>query len=50
MERTIAIKKLGKMLGKSFGYRVDPRAPSREEREEATRRLPVLTAAQGVPK
>lgn len=35
MERSVAIKKLGKILGKSFGYRVDPKAPSQEEREAA---------------
>jgi predicted nucleic acid binding AN1-type Zn finger protein len=26
MERAVAIKKLGKILGKSLGYRVDPKA------------------------
>lgn len=46
MERVVAIKKLGKILGKSLGYRVDPKAPTREEREEARRRLPDLTAAK----
>lgn len=35
MERAIAIKKLGKLLGKSLGYRVDPSAPDGAEREEA---------------
>jgi hypothetical protein len=34
MERAIAIKKLGKLLGKSLGYRVDPNAPLADEREE----------------
>jgi hypothetical protein len=46
MERVVAIKRLGKMLGKSLGYRVDPKAPTREEREEAHRQLPALTAAK----
>lgn len=35
MERKEAIRKLGKILGKSLGYRVDPDAPDREEREAA---------------
>lgn len=46
MERTAAIKKLGKMLGKSLGYRVDPRAPTSEERAEARRQLPALNEAR----
>jgi uncharacterized protein (DUF3084 family) len=35
MERAVAIKKLGKILGKSLGYQVDPKAPNRDEREAA---------------
>lgn len=35
MERSVAIKKLGKIIGKSLGYRVDPRAPTPEERAAA---------------
>jgi hypothetical protein len=35
MERAVAIKKLGKLLGKSFGYRLDPKAATREKREAA---------------
>ena len=35
MERAAAIKKLGKLLGKSFGYRVDPTAPDKDARAEA---------------
>lgn len=46
MERIVAIKKLGKMLGKSLGYRIDPRAPSSEERKEAAQRLPALIEAR----
>lgn len=46
MERTVAIKKLGKLLGKSLGYRVDPKAPTADEREEAKRMLPALTEAR----
>jgi uncharacterized protein YfiM (DUF2279 family) len=44
MERIVAIKRLGKLLGKSMGYRVDPKAPTAEEREEALRQLPALNA------
>ncbi|MDE2105638.1 MAG: hypothetical protein KGL39_50895, partial [Patescibacteria group bacterium] len=32
MERSVAIKALGKLLGKGFGYRVNDRAPTREDR------------------
>lgn len=39
MERAVAIKKLSAILGKSFRYRVDAKAPSREEREEAQAKL-----------
>ena len=35
MERSVAIKKLRKLLGKNLGYRVDPKAPSAEERQAA---------------
>ena len=35
MERSVAIKKLGKLLGKSVGYRIDDSAPTREERDAA---------------
>lgn len=40
MERSIAVKKLRAMLGKEFGYRINPKAPSREEREAAKEALP----------
>ena len=46
MERTVAIKQLGKILGKSLGYRVDPKAPAAEERLEAKQQLPALIAAK----
>ncbi len=39
MERTAAVKKLGKLLGKSLGYRVNDKAPTREERAEAREAL-----------
>ena len=35
MERVVAIKRLGKLLGKDFGYRADSRAPTAEERDRA---------------
>lgn len=44
MERTVAIKKLGKILGKSLGYRVDPKAPNQDDRDEARAKLPAATA------
>ncbi len=46
MERTAAIKKLGKLLGKSLGYRVDPKAPTSQQREEARHQLHALNAAK----
>lgn len=33
MERSVALKRLGKILGKDFGWRVNPKAPTPEERE-----------------
>jgi hypothetical protein len=44
MERAIAIKKLGKLLGKSLAYRVDPTGATAEEREEARSALKVAGA------
>jgi len=41
MERSVAIKKLGKLLGKSLAYRVDPKAPDQDDREEARAKLQV---------
>lgn len=35
MERTVALKTLGKLLGKKLGYRVDAKAPTKEERSQA---------------
>lgn len=42
MERAAALKTIGKMLGKSMGYRIDPKAATRDEREAA--RLELVTA------
>ncbi len=39
MERAVAIKKLGKILGKSLGYRVDPKAPDQDDRDDARAKL-----------
>jgi|ERR1700685_326663 len=39
MQRADAIKKLGKMLGKNLGYRVDDKAATREERQAARAEL-----------
>lgn len=39
MERAVALKKLGKILGKSLGYQVDPKAPDQDERDEALAKL-----------
>lgn len=44
MERAVAIKKLSKMLGKSFGYRVDMKAPDQEQRDEARAKLKIASA------
>lgn len=44
MERSVAIKKLGQLLGKSLGYRVDPKAPNQDDRDEARAKLPDSTA------
>jgi hypothetical protein len=44
MERAVAIKKLGKLLGKSLGYRVDPRGLNAEDRDAAAREARALSA------
>jgi hypothetical protein len=46
MERAVAIRKLGKLLGKRLGYRVDSGAPDAEERAAARQQLPALQAAE----
>lgn len=50
MERAVAVKKLGKLLGKKFGYRVDTSAPTQEERDEAKESSKVLLAAKNAAK
>lgn len=44
MERAVAIKKLGRLLGKSLGYRVNDKAPTCEERAAAQDELSVAIA------
>ena len=39
MERSTAIKRLGKLLGKNLGYRVNDKAPTREDRTAAKEAL-----------
>jgi len=40
MERSVAIKRLGKLLGKKISWCVDDKAPTREERAAAKAELP----------
>lgn len=47
MERSIAIKKLRKLLGKSLAYRIDPNAPTREERVGSSDGFFFTVLAQG---
>lgn len=44
MERTVAVKKLTKLLGKSLGYRVDLKAPDEDDRVEARAKLKIANA------
>lgn len=44
MERTVALKKLEKLLGKKMAWRINPRAPTPEEREAAKLALPAARA------
>jgi hypothetical protein len=44
MERAVAIKKLVKMFGKSAAWRVNPKAPTPDEREAATAAMPAALA------
>lgn len=48
MERQTAVKKLSKLLGKQFAYRVDSGAPSKEERDEARNVWKVAAEAKRV--
>ena len=44
MERAIALKKLGKLLGKKLGYRIDNKAPTQMDRDAAKSALPTAIA------
>ena len=44
MDRQVALAKLRKILGKSFGYQIDPKAPKADERAEAQSLLPCAIA------
>lgn len=44
MEKSVAVRKLHKILGKGFGYRVDPKALKREGREKAQEELKAALA------
>ena len=44
MERTVALKKLEKLLGKKMGWRINPKAPTAEERTAAKLALPAARA------
>lgn len=44
MDKSVAIKRLRKILGKGFGYRVNPKALKREDREKAKVELKVTNA------
>lgn len=43
MERSVAIKRIEKLLGKKLGYRVNDKAPTPEERAAAKTALPAAT-------
>jgi hypothetical protein len=44
MDRSIAIRKLHKIIGKGFGYRENTKAGTREDREKAKAALKVASA------
>jgi hypothetical protein len=44
MERTVALKKLGKLLGNRLAWRVNPKAASPDEREAAKAAFPEAAA------
>ena len=46
MKRSIAIKRLGKLLGKKLGYRVNDKAPTQEERTTAQAAIPAAVEAR----
>ncbi len=44
MDKSAAIKKLSKILGKGFGYRENPKACTKEDREKAKAELKIASA------
>lgn len=44
MERAAAIKKLTKLLGKKLGWRINPKAPTTDERQAAREAIPAAIA------
>lgn len=46
MERSVALKKLSKILGKNCGYQIDPKAPDQDERDAAKAELPAAREDQ----
>ncbi len=42
MERSVAVRKLGKILGKNVSWRVNPKAPDKEGREAARAKMAEL--------
>lgn len=44
MQRSVAVAKLGQMLGKSLGYRIDDKAPTKDERAAAREALKLAVA------
>jgi hypothetical protein len=44
MDKSVAIKKLHKILGKGFGYRENPKAGTKEDREKAKAELKIASA------
>lgn len=46
MEKSVAVRKLHKILGKGFAYRVNPKAGTREDREKAKAELKAANAAR----
>ena len=48
MERAVALKKLRKLLGDKLGYRVDPKAPDQDDRDEAMSKLSAAATKRNV--
>jgi hypothetical protein len=44
MEKSVAVRRLHKIIGKGFGYRENPKAGTQEDREKARAELKVATA------